>query len=192
MPAGASTCFQLNCGSVYCECSTTNSRPSAWSGVSGIRSGPQRNCWRFGKSSWCRAVVSICLNSWIRSTGPMIWIHQVDLVERVLAVLLGPKAAPLRVEGHAEAVADAVGKDVLDVRRDLAADLLSDLEEGVVLGGGPVVAEPQDHPGEMSVVRLRTTELVIGNSWTGWFGRRAWCAASHRTGPQRRRAACGD
>jgi hypothetical protein len=70
MPAGASTCFQLNCGSVYADPQFSwNRRPSARLGVSAIRSGPQRNCCRFGKSSWCKDVVSICLNWRRRATA---------------------------------------------------------------------------------------------------------------------------
>jgi hypothetical protein len=46
----------------------------------------------------------------------------VDLVERVVAVLLIPEHAGLRIHGHPEAVADTVGEDLLDVRADLPAD----------------------------------------------------------------------
>ena len=49
-------------------------------------------------------------------------LDAVDLVEGVLAVLLVPEVAGVGIERHAEAVADAVGEDLLDVGADFAAD----------------------------------------------------------------------
>ena len=114
-----------------------NSRASASAGVSAMLVGGQRNCCKPKNGG---GIVSITLNS----RDPAHRSHRpessrcsaggdpVDLVESVVAVLLVPQVAGARVDGHAEAVADAVGEDLLDVRADLAADAAAELEERIV------------------------------------------------------------
>jgi hypothetical protein len=65
------------------------------------------------------------------------------------------------VEGHPEAVAHAVGEDLLDIRAGLAATGGARREEGVV-GGRRAVVEAQHDPGQVRVVRLGPAELVVG------------------------------
>ena len=71
------------------------------------------------------------------------------------------RVARHRIEGHAEAVAQAVGEDLLDVRADLAADRRAGGEERIVRGRRAVVVQPQDHAGQVRVVRLRAAELIV-------------------------------
>jgi hypothetical protein len=40
------------------------------------------------------------------------WLDAIQLAERVVTVLLLPQVAGVRIEGHAESVANAVGKDL--------------------------------------------------------------------------------
>src|SRR5262249_58925999 len=49
-------------------------------------------------------------------------LDEVQLVEGVVAVLLVPQVPGDGIEGHPEAVAYAVGEDLLDVRPNLAAE----------------------------------------------------------------------
>src|SRR6266540_235503 len=91
-------------------------------------------------------------------------LDQVQFVERVFPVLLGPEIPGHRVEGHPEAVADAVGEDLLDVGPHLAAHGRTRGEERVVGGHGAIVVEPDDHSGEVGVVGLRSAELVVRHS----------------------------
>src|SRR5262249_30713172 len=63
---------------------------------------------------------------------------------------------------HAEAVADAISEQSLDVGAGLASSLLSGFEEGVVLGDGAVIVDAQDRPRQVGVVGLRAAEGVIG------------------------------
>ena len=100
----------------------------------------------------------------------MIWTHPefipgshpVQLREGVVPVLLLPQVAGDGVEVHAEAVADPVGEDLLEVRAHLSAHRRPVREERVVRGRRPVVVEAQDHAGQVRVVRLRAAELVVG------------------------------
>ena len=154
-----------------------NRRASACAGVSAMLVGGHRSCCSAGGVP---NVVSISLYWAIRSTGPAIWTQPpfvpgsttVQLAERVIAVLLQPHRARLRVDGHPEAVAVTVREDLLDVGTDLPADRRSSGEERVVGGGAAVVLQPQHDAGEMGVVRLRAAELVVGNGRTGAGGGR--------------------
>jgi len=90
--------------------------------------------------------------------GPVL-----DLVVGVLTVLLVPEISRERIERHTEAVADAIGEDLLDVRPDLAADGRARGEEGVVARHRAVVVEPEDHARKVRIVGLGSAELVVGN-----------------------------
>ena len=79
----------------------------------------------------------------------------VDLVERVVAVLLVPQNAGARVDGQSEAVADAVGEDLLDVRADLATDAAAKWKNGLSRGVVP------------SSLRRRTTPVRWALSGSG-------------------------
>ncbi len=65
------------------------------------------------------------------------WVDAVQLAERVVAVLLQPERARLRVDSHPEAVAVTVREDLLDVGADLAAHRRAGGEERVVRWGVP-------------------------------------------------------
>ena len=99
----------------------------------------------------------------------MIWIQppfkpdstRLISSKAVVAVLLLPQVAAERVERHAEAVADAVGEDLLDVVADLAADGRARGEERVVGRRRAVVVQPQDHAGEVRVVRLGAAPMNV-------------------------------
>lgn len=88
-------------------------------------------------------------------------LDPVDLIEAVVAVLLIPQAPGDRIEVDPKAVAEFVGEDLLEVRAGLAADACPDDEERVVGGRGAVGVETEDHPAEVSVIGLRTAELVV-------------------------------
>jgi hypothetical protein len=88
-------------------------------------------------------------------------LDPVDLRETIVAIFLRQEVASNGIKGHAEAVAKAVGKDFLKVSADLAASQAADAKEGVVLRGAPVVIEAQDHAGQVGVVRLRPSKLVV-------------------------------
>jgi hypothetical protein len=75
-----------------------------------------------------------------------------------------PQRTRDRIERHPEAVADAVGEDLLHVRAGRAADRRAGGEEGIVGRRGAIVVQAKDHAGEVRVVRLRTAELVVGVS----------------------------
>ena len=87
--------------------------------------------------------------------------RSVQLGEAVVAVLLLPEVTRFRVEGHPEAVAEAVREDLLEIRADLAAHRGPDAEERVAPRRRAVVVEPEDHAGEVGVVRLRPAELIV-------------------------------
>ena len=84
-------------------------------------------------------------------------------LKRVVAVLLLPQVAAERVERHAEAVADAVGVDLLQRRAVAAAALGAEPVERVVLGRGAVGVQAQDHAGQVLGVGVRAAELVVAD-----------------------------
>ena len=90
-------------------------------------------------------------------------LDAVDLVERIFAVFLLPETAGQRIEGHPEAVANAVGEDALDVagrsRRRLQRPRS---KNGLSVGRRAIVVQAEDHAGEMRVVRIRSAELIVG------------------------------
>ena len=98
-----------------------------------------------------------------------------------------PELAGDGIEGHAEAVAEAVREDLLHVGADLAADRRAGGEERVVGRRRAVVVEPQDDAGEMRVVGLRAAELVVGDGRPGHVGGRPQAgSAAGRAGRRRR------
>ena len=125
--------------------------------------GGHRFCWR----AWAPKVVSISLNCEIHGSGdldpPAVHppLHPVQLAERVIPVLLEPEVPGCRVDGQAEAVPVAVGKNLLHISARFSAHLGSDLEERVVGGSGAVIFQPEDHPRQMGVVRFGAAELVV-------------------------------
>src|SRR5262249_17819015 len=92
-------------------------------------------------------------------------------------ILRLPELARLWIDGEAESIAQAIGKHFLDIGAHLAAQPSTDLKEGVVLRGGPVVIEAQDHSGEMSVVRLRPAKLIVTAWAAGPRLARCWAKA---------------
>ena len=102
--------------------------------------GGHRDCWRLPPN----IVVSICFELVDPRERPHdldpAAVHprldQVQLGERVVAVLLQPEVAGLRVEVEAEAVAEAVGEHLVDVGGDLGVllDLPADLAAGQPAG----------------------------------------------------------
>jgi hypothetical protein len=97
----------------------------------------------------------------LHPAGVEPWVGPVHLAEAVVAVLLLPKGTGDRVEGHPEAVPEAVGEDLLDVRADLAADRRACTEERIARRRRAVVVEPEDDAGQVGVVRLRAAELIV-------------------------------
>ena len=88
----------------------------------------------------------------MRSTGPMIWNTPVEPDStRLSSVKLSSPFSSMKscregIEGHPEAITQAVGEDLLEVGPTLAFHIMADVDEGIVLRGGAVVVEPQDHP----------------------------------------------
>src|SRR5205085_9562297 len=88
-------------------------------------------------------------------------LDAVDLVERVVAVLLRPERAARGVEVHPEAVAYAVGEDLLDVGGRLSRLEGLYVRVRVVGGRRAVVVESEDDAGQVRVVGLGAAELVV-------------------------------
>src|SRR5215217_1305211 len=72
-----------------------------------------------------------------------------------------PTGSRSRVDGEAEAVAAAVGENLLDVAADVAAHRGAGAEERVVLRGAAVAVEAEDHAGVVRRVGLGPAELVV-------------------------------
>ena len=100
------------------------------------------------------------------------------------------------------AVADAVGEDLLEVRPDLAAALGADLAERVVARRRAVRVQPQDHARQVVVVRVRARRTGrpgcprrTGRRTGSASGRGGRCrrpsGRSCRPGPTARRRRCG-
>ena len=85
----------------------------------------------------------------------------IQLAERVVGILGFPERAGDRIEGHAEAVAMAVGEHLLDVRADLAAHRRTGGEERIVGRRGAVAVEADDHAGQVCVVGRGAAERVV-------------------------------
>ena len=90
----------------------------------------------------------------------------INLVKRVVAIFLRPQRAAQRIEIHPKAVAYAVSKHFSNVHRGFAVQGVRDIEERVIGGRGAVVVEPQNYSGEVRVVRLWSTKLIVGNGTT--------------------------
>ena len=113
----------------------------------------------------------------------------IDFVERAPTILGRPQVALLRVEGHAEAVADAIGKDALKVAAHLVSeraetvtvsvvflfvvDLVlavvtivpivssAQLQERIVARRAAVVVEAEDHARQVRVIRRRPAKIIV-------------------------------
>ena len=70
-------------------------------------------------------------------------VDPLDFVEGVVAVDLNPQVLRERIEGHAEAVAEAVGEHLAQVRGDFAAHPLGGAPERIVPRRRSVVVQPQ-------------------------------------------------
>src|SRR5688572_6167843 len=102
-------------------------------------------------------------------------LDQVQLIERVLAVLLVPEVAGKRIERHSEAVAHAIREDLLDIGADLAPNIRARDKERVVRRRRPVVVEPENDTGKVRVVGFGPAELIVGDrraepgqGWPRW------------------------
>ena len=109
----------------------------------------------------------------------MIWIQPpfipgidaIDFAEGIIAVLGLPEVAGERIERHAESVPVPVGEDLLDVRADWPPIAAPAAKNGLSAGCCHLV-EPQDHAGEMSVVRSGAAERSsTKGASNGPFGR---------------------
>ena len=87
--------------------------------------------------------------------------HAIELGKAVVAVLLQPESAAVRIERHAEAVAMAVRKHLLDVRAGLASDRRARREEGIVGWRRSVQVQPQDDAAQVRVVGRRAAKLIV-------------------------------
>ena len=134
--------------------------------------GGQRNCCKAGAAAgFAENVVSISLNCGTRSTGPMIWIQPpfmpgtiaVDLTEAVIAVFLHPEVTGKGIHCHAKAVAMPIGEDLLDIFTDLTTHLGAGREERVIFRSCAIRVETQDHTCQVSIIGLRSAELIIWN-----------------------------
>src|SRR5688572_26227484 len=98
----------------------------------------------------------------MRSGGPMIctqpefesWLHAIQLAERIVAVLLLPEGSRARIEGHAEAIAQPIREDLLNVRPNVCGHVRPGREERIVARRRAVVIETQNDTRQVRVVRL--------------------------------------
>ena len=99
---------------------------------------------------------------------PPLWpgFDAVDFVERVVAVLRFPQLAGPRIDREPETVADAVGKDLLQIGARFTAETPAKLMERVVTRRRAVVIEPQHDAGEVRVVGFRPAELIVIDAGT--------------------------
>src|SRR4030095_5332047 len=104
-----------------------------------------------------------------RSIGPRVWIQPLFMpgVTRFSSsnesspFTCSQRSPVLGSKSNPEAVANAVGEDLLDVRSHLATDPGAHGKERVVEGRGAVVIEAHDDAGEVRIVRFRPAELIV-------------------------------
>src|SRR5262249_40566131 len=94
------------------------------------------------------------------------WRNATKLAKRIVAVFFEPEAARHGIEVEAEGVANAVGKDPLDVSADLAAHCCPCSEERVICLRRPVVVQAEEAPGEVVVAGRGPAELIVRNRRT--------------------------
>src|SRR5258708_16316017 len=88
-------------------------------------------------------------------------IDPINLVKAVTPVFFVPESAGERVDSQAEAVPNALGADLLDVRPNLAACFSPGLEEWIVLRRGAIIVQPQNDSCQMSIVWLWAPKLCL-------------------------------
>ena len=88
-------------------------------------------------------------------------VDPLDFVEGVVAVDLNPQVLRERIEGHAEAVAEAVREHLAQVRGDFAPHPLGGPPERIVPRRRSVVVQPQHDAAQMRVVRGGAAELIV-------------------------------
>jgi hypothetical protein len=102
--------------------------------------------------------------------------HAIQLIETVVTVFRHPQDLGYRVERHAEAVSQTVGKDPLNVGARLASHLRSNSKERIVRRSCAIRIQSNDDTCEMRIVRRRTAELIVGDgipeTRRGWAGRK--------------------
>src|SRR5215218_5807526 len=173
IPAGATSNFQLNCGSpVHRSGQHEQARERLRWRVRDQGGGPADLLQAEIGAADARIRRGTCLDRLVlgdardrphdlHPAAVRAGLDQTELGKAVIAVLLQPEVAGLRIEVHAKAVAQTVGEYFLDVGADLSTHHGAHGEKWVVGRGAAVVVEPQDDAGEMRVVGRRATELVI-------------------------------
>src|SRR5205807_3427870 len=78
-----------------------------------------------------------------------------------------PEIPGKRIEAHPEAIAHAVSVNLLDVGSRLAKQRRGDVVKRIVRGRRPIIIQTQNNSRQMSVVRVRSTEIVVRHGWAG-------------------------